>query len=165
MAAMNNWLIFHLIKLCKVSMARYIYGWGLMNKWIYKFIQYEHAFSQTTLRWELSLNLITNSLILITLCHSTKTLLPDDTWPADLILNREKGRDYVRRPLSNPFTIFQYNKTHTKSDRFALNVCGFLIFTVVDAIKKADDPWAWVDLAADVVSLAVPFATGDGHGC
>lgn len=36
------------------------------------------------------------------------------------------------------------------------------IFAVVDAIKKADAPWAWVDLAADVVSLAVPFATGGG---
>ena len=36
------------------------------------------------------------------------------------------------------------------------------IFTVVDAIKKADAPWAWAGLAADVVSLAVPFATGGG---
>ena len=41
-------------------------------------------------------------------------------------------------------------------------MCGFLIFTVVDTIKKADAPWAWVGLAADVVSLAVPFATGGG---
>ena len=36
------------------------------------------------------------------------------------------------------------------------------IFAVVDAIKKADAPWAWAGLAADVVSLAVPFATGGG---
>ena len=36
------------------------------------------------------------------------------------------------------------------------------IFAVVDAIKKADAPWAWVGLAADVVSLAIPFATGGG---
>ena len=37
-----------------------------------------------------------------------------------------------------------------------------LCFSVVDVIKKPDDPWAWVGLAADVVSLAVPFATGGG---
>ena len=36
------------------------------------------------------------------------------------------------------------------------------IFAVVDAIKKADAPWAWVGLAADVVSLAIQFATGGG---
>ena len=36
------------------------------------------------------------------------------------------------------------------------------IFAVVDTTKKADAPWAWVGLAADVVSLAVPFATGGG---
>ena len=37
-----------------------------------------------------------------------------------------------------------------------------LCFSVVDVIKNPDDPWAWVGLAADVVSLAVPFATGGG---
>ena len=37
-----------------------------------------------------------------------------------------------------------------------------LCFSVVDVIKHPDDPWAWVGLAADVVSLAVPFATGGG---
>ena len=37
-----------------------------------------------------------------------------------------------------------------------------LCFSVVDVIKHPDDPWAWVGLAADVVSLAIPFATGGG---
>ena len=37
-----------------------------------------------------------------------------------------------------------------------------LCFSVVDVIKNPDDPWAWAGLAADVVSLAVPFATGGG---
>ena len=37
-----------------------------------------------------------------------------------------------------------------------------LCFSVVDVIKNPDDSWAWVGLAADVVSLAVPFATGGG---
>ena len=37
-----------------------------------------------------------------------------------------------------------------------------LCFSVVDVVKNPDDPWAWVGLAADVVSLAVPFATGGG---
>ena len=37
-----------------------------------------------------------------------------------------------------------------------------LCASVVDVVKNPDDPWAWVGLAADVVSLAVPFATGGG---
>ena len=37
-----------------------------------------------------------------------------------------------------------------------------LCVSVVDVIKNPDDPWAWVGLAADVVSVAVPFATGGG---
>ena len=37
-----------------------------------------------------------------------------------------------------------------------------LVCSVVDVIKNPDDPWAWAGLAADVVSLAVPFATGGG---
>ena len=37
-----------------------------------------------------------------------------------------------------------------------------LCVSVVDVVKNPDDPWAWVGLAADVVSLAVPFATGGG---
>ena len=37
-----------------------------------------------------------------------------------------------------------------------------LCFSVADVIKNPDDPWAWVGLAADVVSLVVPFATGGG---
>ena len=37
-----------------------------------------------------------------------------------------------------------------------------LCFSVVDVAMNPDDPWAWVGLAADVVSLAVPFATGGG---
>ena len=37
-----------------------------------------------------------------------------------------------------------------------------LCFSVVDVAMHPDDPWAWVGLAADVVSLAVPFATGGG---
>ena len=37
-----------------------------------------------------------------------------------------------------------------------------LACSVVDVIKNPDDPWAWAGLAADVVSLAVPFATGGG---
>ena len=37
-----------------------------------------------------------------------------------------------------------------------------LCFSVVDVVKNPDDPWAWAGLAADVVSLAVPFATGGG---
>ena len=37
-----------------------------------------------------------------------------------------------------------------------------LCVSVVDVVKNPDDPWAWAGLAADVVSLAVPFATGGG---
>ncbi len=37
-----------------------------------------------------------------------------------------------------------------------------LCFSVADVIQNPDDPWAWVGLAADVVSLVVPFATGGG---
>ena len=37
-----------------------------------------------------------------------------------------------------------------------------LCFSVADVIQNPDDPWAWVGLVADVVSLAVPFATGGG---
>ena len=37
-----------------------------------------------------------------------------------------------------------------------------LCFSVVDVVKNPDDPWAWAGLAADVVSLVVPFATGGG---
>lgn len=37
-----------------------------------------------------------------------------------------------------------------------------LCFSVVDVAKNPDDPWAWVGLAVDVVSLVVPFATGGG---
>jgi hypothetical protein len=35
-------------------------------------------------------------------------------------------------------------------------------FSVVDVVKNPDDPWAWVGLGADIVSLVVPFATGGG---
>ena len=37
-----------------------------------------------------------------------------------------------------------------------------LCFSVADVINNPDDPWAWVDLAADVASLVIPFATGGG---
>jgi len=37
-----------------------------------------------------------------------------------------------------------------------------LCISVVDVVKNPDDPWAWVGLAADVVSLVVPFAAGGG---
>ena len=37
-----------------------------------------------------------------------------------------------------------------------------LCVSVVDVVKNPDDPWAWAGLAADVVSLVVPFATGGG---
>ena len=37
-----------------------------------------------------------------------------------------------------------------------------LCASVIDVVKNPDDPWAWVGLAADVVSVAVPFATGGG---
>ena len=37
-----------------------------------------------------------------------------------------------------------------------------LCVSVVDVVKNPDDPWAWGGLAADVVSLVVPFATGGG---
>ncbi len=37
-----------------------------------------------------------------------------------------------------------------------------LCVSVVDVVKHPDDPWAWVGLAADVVSLVIPFATGGG---
>ena len=37
-----------------------------------------------------------------------------------------------------------------------------LCISVVDVALNPDDPWAWVGLAADVVSLVVPFATGGG---
>ena len=37
-----------------------------------------------------------------------------------------------------------------------------LAFSIVDVVNNPDDPWAWVGLAADVVSLVVPFATGGG---
>jgi len=37
-----------------------------------------------------------------------------------------------------------------------------LVVSVVEVVKNPDDPMAWVGLAADVVSLAVPFATGGG---
>jgi len=37
-----------------------------------------------------------------------------------------------------------------------------LCVSVVDVVKNPDDPWAWAGLAADVVSLAVPFAAGGG---
>ena len=37
-----------------------------------------------------------------------------------------------------------------------------LCFSVADVVKNPDDPWAWAGLAADVVSLAVPFAAGGG---
>lgn len=35
-------------------------------------------------------------------------------------------------------------------------------FSIADVAKNPDDPWAWAGLAADVVSLVVPFATGGG---
>ena len=37
-----------------------------------------------------------------------------------------------------------------------------LCASVADVVTNPDDPWAWVGLGADVVSLAVPFATGGG---
>ena len=37
-----------------------------------------------------------------------------------------------------------------------------LVISIADVIKNPSDPWAWVGLAADVVSLVVPFATGGG---
>ena len=37
-----------------------------------------------------------------------------------------------------------------------------LCVSIVDVIKNPSDSWSWVSLAADVVSLAVPFATGGG---
>ena len=36
-----------------------------------------------------------------------------------------------------------------------ISVCA----SVVDVVKNPKDPWAWVGLGADVLSLAVPFAT------
>jgi len=44
----------------------------------------------------------------------------------------------------------------TVFDLFSLGV------SFVDVIKDPSDPWAWAGLAADVASLAVPFATGGG---
>ena len=37
-----------------------------------------------------------------------------------------------------------------------------LCASVADVVTNPDDPWAWVGLGADVVSLVVPFATGGG---
>ena len=37
-----------------------------------------------------------------------------------------------------------------------------LAFSIVDVVQNPEDPWAWVGLAADVVSLVVPFATCGG---
>ena len=37
-----------------------------------------------------------------------------------------------------------------------------LCFSVVDVIKNPDDPWAWVGLAADIVSIVVPCVAGGG---
>ena len=37
-----------------------------------------------------------------------------------------------------------------------------LCVSIIDVIKDPDDTWAWASLAADVVSLAVPFVTGGG---
>ena len=37
-----------------------------------------------------------------------------------------------------------------------------LCVSVVDVIQDPSNVMAWIELAADVVSLAVPFATGGG---